>query len=247
MTSAVDAGPESTDAGPEFTTVKLGRMSRTVVEQFQEQMRNGRLRAGHKLPPERELATAFGVGRNTMREALRELDLLGMVQSRHGEGTFVTDPSAAELVAPFRAVVEFSSTASDSVMEFRRAFEPGVSALAARNLTEEGRQRLYEALAEFEARVAAGDSEIQRADADFHLMIGHATGNPTVIGIHSAVYSLLRGFRDRLDGSSYQPTSCQVAGHRRIYDAIVTRDADAAAREMTRHLEEVWTPGEHDC
>ena len=87
---------------PEFTAVKLGRVSRQVVQQFQAQVRSGKLHPGDKLPPERELAVQFGVGRNSIREALRELDLLGIVESRHGEGTFVANPSAEAIMAQAR-------------------------------------------------------------------------------------------------------------------------------------------------
>jgi GntR family transcriptional regulator, transcriptional repressor for pyruvate dehydrogenase complex len=226
---------------PEFTAVKLGRVSRQVVEQFQAQVRSGKLHPGDKLPPERELAVQFGVGRNSIREALRELDLLGIVESRHGEGTFVANPSAEAIMAPFRAVIELSSTAADSVMEFRRAFEPGIAALAAQNASEAELELLQAALIEFEDRVArqAADADIQSADADFHLMLGHATRNPTVFGVHSALYALLRDFRSKLDRSSYAPSDRAVAGHRRIYEAVLARDPDAAAGAMKDHLDDV--------
>jgi len=231
----------------EFTAVKLGRVSRQVVEQFQEKVRAGHLKPGDRLPPERELAVQFGVGRNSMREALRELDLLGLVTSRHGEGTFVAVPSAEALMAPFRAVIELSSTAGDSVMEFRRVFEPGVAALAATNLTDAGRDLLYAALVEFENRVAAGDDTVVGADADFHLMTGHATGNPTVIGVHTALYALLKDFRSNLSRSSYAPSDTAVAGHRLIYEAILARDPDAAAAAMREHLDDVSGALDHIC
>ncbi|WP_395309224.1 FadR/GntR family transcriptional regulator [Mycobacterium sp. AMU20-3851] len=226
---------------PEFTAVKLGRVSRQVVEQFQAQMRSRKLQPGDRLPPERELAEQFGVGRNSIREALRELDLLGVVESRHGEGTFVADPSAETLLAPFRAVIELSSTAAESVMEFRRVFEPGVAALAAQNATDEGRDLLHAALVAFEGRVdrQVPDVEIESADTDFHLTLGHATRNPTVIGVHTALYTLLRDFRSKLDRSSYAPSDRAVAGHRLIYEAITARDPEAASTAMRDHLDDV--------
>lgn len=227
------------ETGPSFTAVTLGRAYRQVVDQFQEQVRAGKLRPGDKLPPERELATQFGVGRNSVREALRELEMLGLVASRHGEGTFVASPSAEALMVPFRAVIELSSTASDSVMEFRRAFEPGIAALAAENVTEESARLLHAALVEFEDRVRNGSPDVEAADADFHLMTGQVTGNPTVIGVHSALYALMKDFRSRLNRSSYAPADSAVAGHRLIYDAIVAREPAAASAAMREHLDDV--------
>ncbi|MDT0306466.1 FadR/GntR family transcriptional regulator [Streptomyces sp. DSM 44917] len=222
-----------------FTAVRLGRVSRQVVEQFQRQLREGNLRPGDRLPPEREMAAQFGVGRNSVREALRELDLLGLVESRHGEGTFVSAPSPEALMTPFRAVIELSSTAAGTVMEFRRAFEPGVAALAATNLTDAGRDRLHAALTDFETRVTQGVTEVERADADFHLMTGHATENAAVIGVHTALYTLLRDVRSRVTSARYGPSDSAVAGHRLIYEAILARDPEAAAREMRAHLDDV--------
>ncbi|WP_155946460.1 FadR/GntR family transcriptional regulator [Mycobacterium sp. URHD0025] len=241
--------PSAAMTGDEFVSVKLGRMSRLVVEQFQEHMRMGKLTAGDKLPPERELSTMFGVGRNTMREALRELELLGMVTSRHGEGTFVAVPSPADVAAPFRAVIELSSAAEDSVMEFRHAFEPGVAALAAKVITDDARQTLLEALTRFESCVDAADAasaailEAQAADAAFHRTIAHATANPTVIAVYDAVDSLLSGSRVQLDSRTYQPTSSQARGHRLIYEAITAGDPQRAALEMRQHLEDVSSCG----
>ena len=226
-------------ASPAFTAVKSDRAYRQVVSQFQAQVRAGNLRSGDRLPPEREMAVQFGVGRNSIREAMRELDLLGLIDSRHGEGTFVAAPSAETIAKPFRAVIELSSTASESVMEFRHAVEPGVAALAAKNITEEGVAALQEALLDFEAAVHEERPDVREADANFHLMTGEVTGNPTVIGVHSALYSLLKDFRANLSSSSYDPGDCAVAGHRRIFDAIVAGDRVAAARAMREHLDEV--------
>lgn len=234
------------EGGPAFEAVKLGRVSRQVVEQFQREVRTGRLRPGDKLPTERDMAVQFGVGRNSIREALRELDLLGLVESRHGEGTFVGDPSAADLMAPFRAVIELSSTAGGSVMEFRRVFEPGIAALAAANVTEDRASALHAALTDFEDLVGSGSAGVERADADFHLMIGYTTGNTTVIGVHSALYALLKDFRSKLARSSYAPSDHAVLGHRLIYDAIIAGDSEAASRAMADHLNDVSGALGHD-
>lgn len=230
---------DSTGVTPAFTAVRSDRAYRQVVTQFQAQVRAGNLQSGDKLPPEREMAVQFGVGRNSIREAMRELDLLGLIDSRHGEGTFVAAPSAETIAKPFRAVIELSSTASESVMEFRRAVEPGVAGLAAKNITDEGVAELQVALLDFEAAVHGDRVDVREADANFHLMTGKVTGNPTVIGVHSALYSLLKDFRARLSPQSYDPTDCAVAGHRRIFDAIVAGDRNAAAQAMREHLDEV--------
>jgi GntR family transcriptional repressor for pyruvate dehydrogenase complex len=209
-----------------------------VVHQFQQMMRDGVLSQGDRLPSERELAEQFNVSRNSVREALRELDLLGLVESRHGEGTFVRRPTPSQLMAPFRAVIELSTPAVDSVLEFRMVFEPGVAALAAANLTELGEGQLREALEAFE-RAVIDSGPVETVDADFHLAIARATGNPTVVAVYSGVYELLHGMRSRLGRSSYEPGDRLVGGHRALFDAIVARDPERAGRLMREHLGDV--------
>lgn len=233
---AAKNGPTGSVVG--FRQVSSERISRQVVQQFQQMMRDGELGQGDKLPAERELAEQFNVSRNSVREALRELDLLGLIESRHGEGTFVRQPTASQLMAPFQAVIELSAPAVHSVMEFRMAFEPGVASLAAANLTEAGEEQLQAALEAFERAVNDG-SPAESLDADFHLAVAQATGNPAVIAVHGAVDELLRGMRSRLARSSYHPHDKSVAGHRALFDAIVARDPDLAGRVMRDHLVDV--------
>jgi GntR family transcriptional repressor for pyruvate dehydrogenase complex len=233
---AAKNGPTRSVVG--FRQVSSERISRQVVQQFQQMMRDGVLGQGDKLPAERELAEQFNVSRNSVREALRELDLLGLVESRHGEGTFVRQPTASQLMAPFQAVIELSMPAVDSVMEFRMAVEPGVASLAAANLTAAGEEQLQGALDAFERAVNDG-GPVETLDADFHLAVAEATGNPTVVAVHRAVDELLRGMRSRLARSSYHPHDKSVAGHRALFTAIVARDPELAGRVMRDHLVDV--------
>ena len=233
---AAKNGPARSVAG--FRQVSSERISRQVVQQFQQMMRDGVLSQGDKLPAERELAEQFNVSRNSVREALRELDLLGLIESRHGEGTFVRQPTASQLMAPFQAVIELSAPAVHSVMEFRMTFEPGVASLAAANLAPAGEEQLQAALDAFERAVNDG-GPVESLDADFHLAVAQATGNPAVIAVHGAVDELLRGMRSRLARSSYHPHDKSVAGHRALFDAILARDPDRAGRAMREHLVDV--------
>ncbi|MEV4377846.1 FadR/GntR family transcriptional regulator [Streptosporangium sp. NPDC049644] len=226
------------ETGPSFQQVTSARVSRQVVQQFQQMMRDGLLSQGDRLPSERELAEQFNVSRNSVREAMRELDLLGLVESRHGEGTFVRLPTPSQLMAPFRAVIELSTPAVDSVMEFRMVLEPSVAALAAANLTRAGKTQLREALEAFE-RVVIDGGPVEKVDADFHLAVARATENPAIVAVHSGVYELLHGMRSRLGRSSYHPHDRLVAGHRALFDAIVSRDPERATQVMREHLGDV--------
>lgn len=218
--------------------VSSNRLSSQVVEQFVTMLRDGELTPGERLPPERDLAERFGVGRNSIREALRELNMLGLVTSRHGEGTFVGTPDAAQMMTPFRAVIELSAPAAESILEFRLTFEPGVAALAARNITEDGQRRLKAALETFENALAT-ESRAEHSDAGFHFAVAEATGNPAVIAVHQALLELLTDFRSKLSRDTYQPDNRVAVGHRELYAAIVAHDEEQARSVMQQHLRDV--------
>jgi GntR family transcriptional regulator, transcriptional repressor for pyruvate dehydrogenase complex len=217
-------------------SINSRRLSGQVVQQFLTMLRNGELAPGERLPPERELAERFGVGRNSIREALRELNMLGLVTSRHGEGTFVGTPDPAQLMAPFRAVIELSAPAAESILEFRLAFEPGVAALAARNLTDDGARRLEAALGSFETALSSQQARAEHSDAGFHFAIAQSTNNPTIIAVHQALLELLTASRSQLSRDTYEPDHRVAVGHREVYAAIVSRDEERARDTMHQHL-----------
>lgn len=203
-----------------------GRLSRHVVEQFQALLAAGDLAPGDRLPPERELAERFGVGRGSVREALRELEILGLVEARHGAGTYVRAVDSRELMAPFRSVVALSDAAVQDVVAFRRMFEPQVAAMAAANADDEGRALLQQALRRYE------DAHAVEADVDFHEAVARCTGNPIVLAVHHALAELFADFRTHLGGSG-------ARGHHAIFGAVVAGDPEAARDAMAAHLEEV--------
>jgi GntR family transcriptional repressor for pyruvate dehydrogenase complex len=214
-----------------------GRLSRHVVEQFRTMLAAGDLAAGDRLPAERELAERFGVGRGSVREALRELEILGLVEARHGAGTYVRAVDSRELMAPFRSVVALSSAAVDDVVEFRRLFEPQVAALAATNADDEGRALLQSALRRYDSALGAGHAV--DADVDFHEAVARCTGNPLVVAVHHALAELFAEFRTHLIETSYERDQEVARGHQVVFGAIVAGDAEAARDAMLRHLDQV--------
>jgi GntR family transcriptional repressor for pyruvate dehydrogenase complex len=223
---------------PLWRTVHATPLSQGVVAEFERLIAAGELTAGDRLPPERELAQLLGVGRNSVREALRQLELLGLIDSRRGDGTYVRGGDVSRLLGPFRVAVAASPATAEMVLEFRRTFEPDVAALAARNVDEQGVDRLVQALHRFE-RAVDHDDHPRAADSDFHAAIALATRNPVVIAVQEALASMLADFRDRLAASSYDATRRAARGHQAIFGAIVARDAEGARQAMLAHLDHV--------
>ena len=214
------------------------RVSTSVVDHLRELLESGELGPGDRLPAERELAESLGVGRNSIREALRELQSLGLVESRRGAGTFVRAADPSLLMAPFQAVISLSQAAVDDVMEFRLAFEPEVAAMAAANAEEEDVLDLGSALRRFNWAVES-DAHPLDADIAFHEAVARCTKNPLVIAVQHALNQLFAELRTRLSANSYQPDDHAPRGHQALFGAIVAGDPNAARDVMRRHLEEV--------
>ncbi len=214
------------------------RVSSSVVDHLRAMLTGGQLGPGDRLPAERDLAEQLAVGRNSIREALRELEMLGLVEARRGAGTFVREADTSSLMAPFQTVISLSEAAVEDVMEFRRAFEPEVAAMAATNADEGGIALLQQALRRFDDALAV-ETRPLAADIDFHEAVARCTGNPLVIAVQHALAQLFAEMRTRLSDTSYQPDNRVARGHQALFGAIVAGDADSARDVMRQHLDEV--------
>jgi GntR family transcriptional repressor for pyruvate dehydrogenase complex len=215
-----------------------GRVSSSVVDHLRRTITDGRLAPGDRLPAERELADRLGVGRNTIREALRELTMLGLVESRRGAGTFVRAADPSSLMAPFQTVISLSDAAVEDVLEFRRAFEPEVAAMAAANADDDGIAQLQGALRRFDDALET-EARPHAADVDFHEAVARCTGNPLVIAVQHALAQLFAELRSRLTDTSYDPGNRVARGHQALFGAIVAGDGESARDVMRQHLDEV--------
>lgn len=206
--------------GPEveIAPVRSTRVYEEIVRQVRAMIAEGRLRTGDRLPPERDLADRFVVSRTSVREALRTLESLGLVEIRPGEGAFVRE-------------------AIGELFEARRLLEPGIAALAARRATPadlEGMTRIVEAQA---LEVASGGTGLAH-DARFHAAIAAATHNQAIRRIAGAIMDLLAESHAESLRAPGRPARSHE-DHRRVLEAISDRDAGAAERAMREHIDEV--------
>src|SRR2546426_12570608 len=122
---------------PLFRAVRKGRRFEQVAEQIQRLVAEGTLKAGDRLPAERDLARQFGVGRSSLRDAIRTLETMGVVESRHGAGTVIRDLDADALVIPLANALMRKRQMVSELLEVRRMIEPALAGRAARNATPE--------------------------------------------------------------------------------------------------------------
>lgn len=211
-----------------------------VVESLSDRIRDGRLTPGEQIATEAQLMTEFGVSRSVVREAISKLQAAGLVETRHGVGTFVIGPGGHASV--FRIRPEQLATLRDviAMLELRIGIETEAAGLAAQRRDADHLAELRDALAAFTRAVDAGQNAVG-ADFRFHLGIARATGN-------AHFEAMLRTFstamipRARLDPQAASPAERAAylrrvhVEHGAILDAIAGRDAEAARAAMRTHL-----------
>ena len=222
---------------PEFHAVRKGRRYEQVAEQIQRLIATGALTPGDRLPNERELAAKFGVGRSSLRDAIRTLEVMGIVESRHGAGTVVRDLSTDSLVVPLASVLAHKRGLVAELLDVRRMIEPALASRAAANATEEELAHLEDIVRRQSEKVRRGERSIEE-DSEFHYAIALAARNSVVLRVLDVLMDLLRESRARsLQVKGRPEKSC--AGHRRILRAIKRRDGPAAEAAVRKHLKEI--------
>jgi DNA-binding FadR family transcriptional regulator len=219
-----------------FAPVSVARASTSIADQIRQAIVTGRLAQGARLPPERELAEQFGVSRVTVRDALRALEAMGLIEVRVGArgGAFVTVPSGSIVGQTMSDMMMMSAVTPEDIVEARLVVELGTVTLACARSTDEDLQALRE-LQEQGERALAGKTYTREMSWDFHALVAQAAHNGAIEGLtHSFRSSLsMHPIRTR-EGSRAHALS--VEEHGRILDAIERHDGATARSEMATHL-----------
>jgi GntR family transcriptional repressor for pyruvate dehydrogenase complex len=224
-------------AKAEFEAVPRTKLYQKVVKQVQDIIRDGLLRPGDMLPPERELAEMLHVSRGSLREAILSLESMGLVEPRHGEGTVVRDLSAAPLVNQLSAMLVQKRALVGELLEFRLMIEPTLAARAAANATKEEIANLEEILNRQQAKVDQGELAIDE-DSKFHYAIAQAARNSVVLKVLDVFMDYLRDSRELSLQVEGRPQR-SLNSHRRILNAIARKNPAAAEMAMRKHISTV--------
>jgi GntR family transcriptional repressor for pyruvate dehydrogenase complex len=218
--------------------LRSGRKSDEVFEQISEAIRGGRFNPGSRLPPERELAALFNASRPTIREALYRAELVGLIEVRHGTGSFVV--AAAPREPTDRPLVELIKKEAHRIGEFfeiRRALEGWCAAHAARNATETDIAALKACIERMRA-LDVTDEAWESADIAFHNALAAATGNPIAVRI---IEILREGFTAFYRFKRFVPNREEQQAiwqhHYDIYDAVRRRAPDEARQALVGHMD----------
>ena len=220
----------------DFEVIRRNKVYEEVAKQI-ERLILKKLKPGDKLPSERELAEMLQVSRSSIRDAIRGLELMGLVEPRQGAGTIVRELSAESVVNPFANSLKHQRDQVSELLDFRKMLEPPLAARAATHATDDEIAEMEEILQRQETKMALGEAAVAE-DTEFHYSIALASGNTVVLKVLDVVMDLLRETRERslqVEGRAQR----SLAGHRRILAAIKRRDAESAKAAMRRHVEDV--------
>lgn len=208
----------------------------SVLEKLKRYIEDNSLEVGQALPPERVLAEQFGVGRPSIREGIKALTILDVIESRRGSGTYIR--SLAALRSEWPAKIELRSANFNllELLEVRKMLEPAAARLAATRGSEADLAKIERACSEIENDL--NWNNMSQHDFELHAAIIDAAGNPVLSDLYHALTSLLKKSRD-VTGHSAPDRKKMFWHHRQIVNAILRGEAEAAAAAMLEHLHQV--------
>jgi GntR family transcriptional repressor for pyruvate dehydrogenase complex len=216
-----------------FKSIKHTKISDEIVDQIKNQISEGMLKPGDRLPPERDLVKEFGVSRPSLREALNSLVALGFLEVK-GKRTYIKSLASESMLDPLSLLIKTDNQKIFDLIEVRKAIETWGAFLAAQRATEEDIKRLENILEQMGKAYEQGRSW-EKQDADFHLGIAQATHNTIHTHMMSTIYDFLREsvarvFKDRAKVKKL------LDHHYRIFSAIKNHSPDKARERTLEHL-----------
>jgi GntR family transcriptional repressor for pyruvate dehydrogenase complex len=213
---------------------KTKDLTHTLVAGLKEMISSGELQPGNKLPPERELARQFAVNRASIRQALKALDIMGVVHQRVGDGTYLTHDASTTLRAPLDFLILVDGITFQELFEARRIVEPELAARAAQRRTEEDVVDLEKAVEVMKSNPDADSQELAEQDLQFHEIIWKASGNRVCERMFSSLHRALS--RSLRVTSSLRDSGTPISAHDEIFQAIRAGDCETARTLMFEHL-----------
>ncbi len=216
-------------SGTGFAKLRRTSAAADAARSIQQMIVDGRLAPGQRLPPERELSELLGISRPTLRETIRSLVGLNILESRHGAGTFVAALDTATLLEPMQFVMALNERTIGELFEARLLLEPALAALAAQRATPGQAAAM---------RAAITGADPVEADVPLHRLVAEASGNALLTAMLESLSTLGRSSRS-ITAARPGVRRRTAEDHEAIVAAVERRDPDAARAAMTAHLERI--------
>ncbi|MEC9489917.1 MAG: FadR/GntR family transcriptional regulator [Halanaerobiales bacterium] len=225
----------------EFKQIKNNKVYEQIIEQIRELIYEGELKKGDKLPSERQLKKDLGVSRASIREAFSALEMIGLIESRPGEGTFIRDSFDEDFFNPLSLILLLNDNVAEELLELRRVLEIDCVKLAAERATAAEIEEMQTYIDDLLSSSGYEEESI-KADKMFHYTIARASGNKVLLffmrSISEAMDFHIKNTRTKL--VSKEETMSEFAEqHQQIFTALKNHDPEKAGAEMRNHLDYV--------
>ncbi len=221
----------------EIAPIERVSVAEQVARNLLGLIRSGSVRPGQQLPTERELAVTLGVSRPSVREALRGLQILGVIKTRQGGGVFVTSLKAAELLQPLQMLIALTEENFEALHESRVMIEGAIGRLLADKIDDATIARLRKMVA-IQAELTRDPVAFRVSDTQFHRTLGTAISNPFLERISEALFVLGMEYR-KVAFETPEVLAQSVKDHRAIVSALGARDGAKSEAAMIRHMQTV--------
>ncbi len=220
-----------------FKPIKKTRIYEEIVDEIKDLINQGRLKWGDQLPTERELSETFKVSRTCVREAFRILESQGFLESRPGNGTYVTSNAIDSLIQPLASFILKEKDYQLELFEMRRLLESQLAYLAAERATPENMIKMEKILRRQEEHIVNSETGSD-SDSEFHHALAEATNNRILLHVMNTTMEFLAESRESyLLGEERAKKS--LPHHKKIFSAIKKGDGELAAQAMHEHIEDV--------
>lgn len=221
-----------------FNPIKSTRVYEQVIDQIKAMIKNGTLKKGDKLPSERTLVEQLQVSRASIREAFSALEVIGLIECRHGGGNYIKASFEDNLLEPLSVMYMLEGSNPEQIWELRKIMEVEAVGLAAKRISGVQLEELKELLSSFDIdRDEAYNAEI---DKQFHYKIAECSGNVLIYNILKSVSVLVEDFiKDirRIILNDRENWEVLFSQHKEIYTAIERRSSTDARKAMAKHLD----------
>ena len=211
-----------------------------IVQQIRTLIEEGKLKRDDHLPSERDLSETFRVSRTTVREAIRTLESMKLLQSRQGDGTYVLASSEESLIQPLAVALFNEKDDIRDIFYIRKIIEPHVAELAAENATPQEIEEMERILQRQEECIGHGENIIE-TDSAFHNLMVKATTNRVMERLIGVLIDLLKQSREKYlnEDEHDERAKRSLEGHHQVLSAVKKGDGDAARKSMLQHLEDI--------
>ncbi|MFN2363575.1 MAG: FadR/GntR family transcriptional regulator [Halarsenatibacteraceae bacterium] len=224
-----------------FEPIKTEKVYEKVIEQIKTMIYNGELRRGDKLPSERALKKQLGVSRASIREAFSALEMIGLIESRPGRGTFIKEEADKNLLEPLSLVLLLEDDVASELLEVRKVIETDCVRMAANRIDDEELDFLRSVLEKMKGKSGFEDESIE-LDRDFHYSVARAAQNKVLFYLMTSIMDALdfhiKYTRTKLVSKEETMNEFTIQ-HEKIFKAIENKNPDQAIKEMNNHLKYV--------